>query len=696
MPSHRLSDVIQQLRRSLRDQGPELTDAQLLMRFVRGREPAALEELVRRHGPMAWGVCRRILGNDHDAEDAFQATFLVLVRKASSIRPQAKVGNWLYGVARQTALKARATRARRRTRETPVDEMPEPAVMERELWSDLEPWLDQEVSRLPEKYRTVIVLCELEGKTVREAARQLGCPEGTVGSRLARARALLARQLARHGLAVTGGTLAAVLSQKAATASVPMAVLSSTVRAVTRVAAGPAAPGLISAPVSALTNEVLKSMLLTKLKMAAALLLVAAALCGAAWCAHTSQAAEPAAQQERDRARQAGDPPLQGLAVRPQVPAEHTARVAKDNTAFALDLYARLRSQEGNLFYSPLSMSAALGMTYAGARGETADEMAKALHFDLGPDRLHPALGSLLRDLSGQGKERGYQLSVANALWPQKGYPFLPAFLDLTHKSYDAGLEEVDFRGATEPARKKINHWVEEHTQDRIKELLKPGVLDSNTCLVLTNAIYFKGDWLSRFNKDHTREAPFHVTARDKVMVPLMSQKGHFGYLEGESFQAVEMPYVGKDLSMVVFLPRKVDGLADFEKLLTAERLTGWLGKLYDTEVRVSLPRFKVTAELDLVPTLSALGMKRAFTGQADFSGLDGSKSLFLSAVAHKAFVDVNEEGTEAAAATAVVVAKESARANPVFRADHPFVFLIRDRRSGSILFLGRLVHPGK
>jgi serpin B len=382
--------------------------------------------------------------------------------------------------------------------------------------------------------------------------------------------------------------------------------------------------------------------------------------------------------------------------TRPQVPAEDTAQVAQGNTAFALDLYARLRGQEGNLFYSPLSMSAALGMTYAGARGQTADEMAKALHFDLGQDRLHPALGSLLRDLGGQDKQRGYQLSVANALWPQKGHPFTPAFLDLTRTSYDAGLEEVDFRGATEAAREQINHWVEEHTQDRIKELLKPGVLKPQARLVLTNAIYFKGDWHSRFNKDHTREAPFHLTAREKVTVPLMGQKEHFGYLDGETFQAVEMPYAGKDLSMVVFLPREVDGLADFEKRLTAERLAGWLGKLQDTEVDVSLPRFKVTAELDLVPTLSALGMKQAFSSQADFSGLDGSKDLFLSAVVHKAFVDVNEEGTEAAATTAAVVEEKAARVNPVFRADHPFVFLIRDRSSGSILFLGRLVHPGK
>ena len=230
----------------------------------------------RRHSPMVWGVCQRTLRDHHDAEDAFQATFLVLVRKAASICPRANIGNWLYGVAHQTALKARATRAKRRVRERSVTEMPEPAVTERDLWSDLLPLLDQEVSRLPEHYRTVLVLCELEGKTGREAARQLGIPEGTVASRLARARTMLAKRLARHGLAVSGGMLAAGLSQKAASACAPTSVLSSTIKAVRLVAAGQAAAaGLVSAKVAVLTDGVVKAMFLSKLKLTATLLLVA-------------------------------------------------------------------------------------------------------------------------------------------------------------------------------------------------------------------------------------------------------------------------------------------------------------------------------------------------------------------------------------------------------------------------------------
>jgi RNA polymerase sigma factor (sigma-70 family) len=246
---------------------------------------------------MVWGVCRRLL-NHHDAEDAFQATFLVLVRKAASIYPRAKVGNWLYGVAHQTALKARATKAKRNVRERPVTDMPEPAVTDQNLWSDLQPLLDQEVSRLPEKYRTVIVLCELEGKTVREAARHLGCPEGTVASRLARARTMLAKRLTQRGLAVSGGTLALVLSQKVALASVPAWVLSGTIQAVTLAVAGPAAAtAILAGTVAALTEGVLKTMLLNKLLKVMTVLLVIAGLSAAAGLIYQTQATEPPTEQ---------------------------------------------------------------------------------------------------------------------------------------------------------------------------------------------------------------------------------------------------------------------------------------------------------------------------------------------------------------------------------------------------------------
>jgi RNA polymerase sigma factor (sigma-70 family) len=306
MATGQTSEVLQHLRRSvlLRD-GAGLTDGQLLEDYLSRRDEAALAALVRRHGAMVWGVCRRVLHNHHDAEDAFQATFLVLVRKADSIVPREMVANWLYGVAHQTALKARATTARRRARERQVMEMPEPAVTEPELWHDLQPLLDRELSRLPDKYRIAIVLCDLEGRTRKEAARQLGVPEGTLAARLARARVRLAKRLARHGLAVSGGTLAAVLAQNAASASAPTSVVFSTIKAVSVYVAGPAAPGVISLEVAALTEGVLKTMSLTRFEIALAVLLVFAVLgAGVTGLTRQTQAAGPGevARKESPRA----------------------------------------------------------------------------------------------------------------------------------------------------------------------------------------------------------------------------------------------------------------------------------------------------------------------------------------------------------------------------------------------------------
>jgi serpin B len=390
----------------------------------------------------------------------------------------------------------------------------------------------------------------------------------------------------------------------------------------------------------------------------------------------------------------AGLSPTQGQEKKP--PAD-TREAVQGNTQFALALYRQLHSEEGNLFFSPYSISTALAMTYAGARGDTAEEMAKAMEFSLGQERLHPAFAKLLADLNGPGEKRGYQLSVANALWGQKNFGFLPDFLNLTRDNYGAGLQEVDFINATEDARKTINAWVEKETRDKIKDLLQPGVLTVDTRLVLTNAIYFKGFWGQQFKKKATQVDQFKTGTDRSVKAPLMHQTGDFKYLDGGDFQALELPYQGEHLSMVVLLPKKVDGLAALEEKLTATNLADWLRRLQKKEVHVTLPKFKVTKEFGLNDALKALGMRRAFVpGGADFTGMSGSgRRLFISAVVHKAFVDVNEEGTEAAAATGVVVTLTSARITPVFRADHPFVFLIRDNRSGSVLFLGRLTNPG-
>ena len=384
-----------------------------------------------------------------------------------------------------------------------------------------------------------------------------------------------------------------------------------------------------------------------------------------------------------------------------QTPASATtdrAAVVEGNNAFAVDLYSQLRSQSGNLFFSPESISTALAMTYAGARGDTALEMAKTLHFTLPPDRLHPAMGALLSDLNAA--HNGYQLHVADALWAQQGYTFRDDFLKLNKSDYGAGFNQVDFNGATEAARLTINQWVEKKTENKIKDLLQPGVLDKTTRLVLTNAIYFKGDWQMPFDKDRTEVEDFHLSRTQTVKAPLMHDRDSFNYLNGGMFQALEIPYKNDELSMIVFLPNNVSGLPAFEKSLTASGMRQWLGQLHPaSDVILTLPKFKMTRQFKLQQTLGAMGMALAFGKSADFSGITGSRDLFISEVIHKAFVDVNEEGTEAAAATAVMMPEMAmqARTPPppiVFRADHPFIFLIRDNRSGGILFMGRVIDP--
>jgi serpin B len=376
-----------------------------------------------------------------------------------------------------------------------------------------------------------------------------------------------------------------------------------------------------------------------------------------------------------------------------------SAGVVKDNNAFALDLYHQVSGMDGNLFFSPYSISTALAMTYAGARGETAAEMAKTLHFTLGQDELHPAFGQLIRDINGDGKDRKYQLTTANRLWGQKGYDFQADFLKLTQKDYGAGLQEVNFAGAPDAARKTINAWVEEQTKDKIKELLQPGIITGNTRLVLTNAIYFKASWFRPFRKEATAPGKFRLPDGTSVDVPMMHQTESAGYLKGDTFALLDLPYERGDLSMIVLLPKEVGGLPALEKELTAEKLGTWLAKRQPAEVRLTLPKFKMTSEFLLNGALAKLGMKKAFDPkQADFSGMTTRDQLFISAVVHKAFVDVHEAGTEAAAATAVVMEKKDAAGGvpePIpFTADHPFIFLVRDNRTGSVLFMGRVARP--
>jgi serpin B len=381
------------------------------------------------------------------------------------------------------------------------------------------------------------------------------------------------------------------------------------------------------------------------------------------------------------------------------------SEAARGNNAFAIELYGQLHKRSGNLFFSPESISTVLAMAYAGARADTAAEMAKTLHFTLPPDRLHSAMSALLRDRNGAHDE--YQLKEADALWVQTGYTPLPEFLKLCKDNYSAGLNQSDFKGATEASRQTINRWVEQQTEDKIRGLLQPGSVGSDTRLVLTNAIYFKGNWEEQFKKEATRNEDFRLSATRAIKTPLMHMTKGFNYFDGGSFQALEIPYKKKSLSMIVLLPKAVEGLSAFEQSLTPARMQRLLGQLGSAPtVIVAMPKFKMEAQFGLGDTLTAMGMKEAFDRtKADFSGVASRETvqrdgnLYISAVFHKAYVDVNEEGTEAAAATAGTAVLAVARPAPptppiIFRADHPFMFLIRNNRSGSILFIGRVSNP--
>ena len=381
----------------------------------------------------------------------------------------------------------------------------------------------------------------------------------------------------------------------------------------------------------------------------------------------------------------------------PHAQSAQTQALVQGNTAFATQLYGQLRNTPGNLFFSPYSISTCLAMTYAGARGETETQMARVFHFPAGQAQVHSAFGELQRQL-GEAAKEGIELNIANALWAEKEPPLLPAFLQIATGEYQANVDQTDFRSSAEAARNQINQWVAQKTKDKIQEILPPGSVDAMTRMVLANAIYFKGTWFKQFEKNQTSSQPFHISSARQVQAPLMHHTDEVRYMEEDAFQAVELPYKGGELSMTVLLPKNVDGCSGLEAYLTPALLSRSLGQMRKQKVEIFLPRFKLESKFELKDVLAKMGMPDAFETRADFSGMDGTRNLFISAVFHKAWGEVNEEGTEAAAATAVTI-KRSALIKepgppPVFRADHPFIFLIRDIQSGSILFLGRLVDP--
>jgi serine protease inhibitor len=360
--------------------------------------------------------------------------------------------------------------------------------------------------------------------------------------------------------------------------------------------------------------------------------------------------------------------------------------IVQGNRAFAIDLYQALRAKPGNLFFSPDSISFALAMTALGARSGTRAEMLATLHL---PREYGPAFAVLGAQSKGGP---GYELAIANRLWPQKKSPIVPAFIRDAQAFFDASVAALDYN-APERARATINKWVAQRTRDKIKDLIPEGALSGDTRLVLTNAIYFKGKWDVAFDVKETRDEPFFTSATESVNVPLMHRDdAHVGYRATTDAQLVELPYRGGDLSLVVLLPNARDGLGALEARLDEPTLAGWLDAMPRRKVTVTLPKFKLESSFGLNDELKKLGMKRAFGDGADFTGI--APGLAISAVVHKAFVAVDEKGTEAAAATGVVMSITAVEPKTDFRADHPFLFFIRDVRSGRILFMGRVARP--
>jgi len=378
------------------------------------------------------------------------------------------------------------------------------------------------------------------------------------------------------------------------------------------------------------------------------------------------------------------------------------AALVDGNNKFAFDLYVALKETQGNLFYSPYSISQALAMTYVGARDDTEKEMAGTLHLTLPQDRLHPAFNSLDQQLKarGQGAKgkdgKGFRLNIVNAIWGQVGYSFLADYLDMLAQNYGAGLRPLDFRTAPESSRQVINKWVEDQTEQRIKDLIPAGGIDPLTRLVLTNAIYFNAAWANSFEKNLTRPEPFHLLDGATEDVPMMRQTEQLGYAAADGYQAVSLPYDGRELEMVVLLPDE-GKFAEFEKSLDADRAGSIISGIVPKQVALSLPRFKFESEFDLGKILADMGMPTAFSSMADFSGMTGNRDLSISKVVHKAFVGVDEAGTEAAAATAVIMRATAMPVKPLeVTIDRPFIFLIRDIQTGSIIFVGRVANPLK
>jgi len=373
--------------------------------------------------------------------------------------------------------------------------------------------------------------------------------------------------------------------------------------------------------------------------------------------------------------------------------AQGEAGIVDANNQFAFELYSRYQSKTGNIFFSPFSIFTALAMTYEGARGQTAEEIRSVFHFPKSDSERRDSFLAINNRINS-GHEQ-FSISTANALWAQEKYPFLEEYFKVIHDYYGGEVRNLDFIKDKEASRKTINSWVEEKTNYKIKNLITS--LDTVDRLLITNAVYFKGKWLAQFEKSDTERLDFKISLKDTVKVEMMKMfDKSLYYAETEQLQVLELPYEGKELSMLIILPKDIS-LETVEASLNSREVADLINMLAKENVDVYLPKFKLAAKYSLAGTLAQMGMPTAFK-DADFSGMTGKRDLCISEVIHQAFADVNEEGTEAAAATAVKMYFQSvdiAETKPkIFKADHPFIFLIHENETGNILFLGRVSDP--
>lgn len=702
--------------------------ATALRRLAETRDPEAWGALLEQHGPAIQGVCRRVLRDAALAEDACQETLLQIRELAGKFSPkgpdpEVSARAWVLQIACHTALHVlrKNRRDQRRDSEHSADRegsersTSEAHAMNREAAEALH----RELANLPEAERTPIVLHYFGELGYEDLAATLGCPVGTAKARVSRGVNRLRERLALLGMILAAGECAAALRGSEAQAAEAAGSVGSNALTAQQLSQWKAllnSPRTPAVPTMA-ANTGVSTMI--KLGVGMAALLLAALLAFTMLRSNSQDQASPPVAQP------AGGPATgttAGKTGEPAKPAtaDEIKKIVQGNNAFAFGLYGKLRAEKGNLFFSPFSVGAAMTQVMAGARGNTAVEMSQVLCAPVGKglehmqafvtqDAVQPAFGALLRALDGAGKKRSYQLSIANSLWMQEDLPFEPDFVACLKENYDSGLQAVDFKKDPETARLRINAWVEEKTRKKITDILGPDSIKKDSKLAVANAIYFKSAWQHRFSKGMTENADFTLMDGTKVQVPMMRETESYRFAHCETkrrhmvsdgFDALELPYEGRELSMLVLVPFGDLGAEaltnDLEAAVASGNLDEVLKGMKSEQVSVFVPRFKMTWSADLKDTLIAMGMKETFTpSKADFSGMTKRAELSIGLVAHKAFVEVNEESTEAAAATVAIAEDKGPMVKPrEFHADRPFVFLIRENATGTILFMGRVADP--